>query len=32
MTTITRKRFTALALAALAPLALSTAWAQGPYP
>ncbi|KAB2887325.1 MAG: tripartite tricarboxylate transporter substrate binding protein, partial [Burkholderiaceae bacterium] len=31
-TRITRKRIAALALAALAPLALSTAWAQGPYP
>ena len=31
-TRITRKHFGALALAALAPLALSTAWAQGGYP
>ena len=31
-TRITRKYFGALALAALAPLALSTAWAQGGYP
>src|SRR5690606_11174602 len=31
-TRIIRKHFGALALAALAPLALSTAWAQGGYP